>query len=34
MREGVALAARSIDSGDAMDRLQAFLAILGTGEKK
>jgi len=34
IREGVVLAARSIDSGDAMDRLQAFLAILGTGGKK
>lgn len=34
IREGVALAAQSIDSGDAMDRLQAFLAILGTGGKK
>jgi anthranilate phosphoribosyltransferase len=31
LREGVALAARSIDSGAAMDRLHAFLAILGAG---
>jgi anthranilate synthase/phosphoribosyltransferase len=31
LREGVVLAARSIDSGAAMDRLHAFLAILGAG---
>ena len=31
VREGVAVAARSIDSGAAMDRLRAFLAILGSG---
>ena len=30
VREGVALAARSIDSGSAMDRLKAFLAIVGS----
>ncbi len=29
IREGVRVAARSIDSGDAMDRLKAFLAVLG-----
>lgn len=32
VREGVAVAARSIDSGAAMDRLRAFLAVLGTGQ--
>lgn len=32
VREGIALAKRSIDSGAAMDRLRKFLNILGTGE--
>ncbi|MGA7104887.1 MAG: bifunctional anthranilate synthase component II/anthranilate phosphoribosyltransferase [Candidatus Deferrimicrobiaceae bacterium] len=32
VREGIALAKRSIDSGVAMDRLRKFLDILGTGE--
>jgi len=32
VREGIALAKRSIDSGDAMDRLRKFMGILGTGE--
>jgi len=32
VREGLALARRSIDSGAAMDRLRKFLDILGTGE--
>ncbi len=32
-REGVELAKRSIDSGDAMGRLRAFLDILGTGNR-
>ncbi len=31
VREGIALAEKSIDSGSAMDRLRAFLAILGHG---
>ncbi len=31
VREGIALAERSIDSGAAMDRLRAFLTILGPG---
>jgi anthranilate synthase/phosphoribosyltransferase len=32
VREGIALAIRSIDSGAAMDRLRKFMGILGTGE--
>jgi anthranilate synthase/phosphoribosyltransferase len=32
VREGIALAKRSIDSGAAMDRLRKFMGILGTGE--
>ena len=31
VREGVVLAARSLDSGEAMNRLREFLEILGTG---
>ncbi len=31
VREGAALAARSIDSGEAMNRLRGFLEILGSG---